>query len=608
MAGYVAEYRKHHPEAVFIDAGDYFDRGSSLVSLTRGEAIIGAMACMGYDMAVLGNHDWAYGDQRLRELLDMYPGFTLLGSNLGTVKGNLPRNVPKVLIKEFSGIRVGFLGITLDSYGKGSQTRPWLYILDCIESTREAIAALKAGKVDLIVAVTHLGFQKMHHETKSAHPSDVDLVKEFPDIKVVVGGHSHTSIDESVTRQVYKETGGIIVQCAASGLELGCLKLYINSETRAISSFEAKHIPVDDGLPEHPAVAAFIKQQYMEYMPNARTVIGEFREDVEFHNLAYWYSDFLRAQAGADIVLLPRRSIYDEPTTFFKSRITVEKLFSYFYDHYLVKGVVKGSDLLAFCSAAERRDRFNPFHHRGRPFSGDAIFYSGMTVRFDKADSSVNFGLDPEKEYTLVIPWPFIDQDISRFRHKLPVRDDVVIEKAAPGLVIRQATLLPVTTREMLVRALQIIPVEVVARNIAAGSLAKRLGLEEGTELAKPVLEFYYKSDELGDPMINEYHIDAMGWAAGQEMAEIKEMAWKVNNILVEFLRSVDLILVDFKLEFGRHQGRVLLGDEISPDTCRFWDAHTREKLDKDRFRRDMGGVEDAYQEVLRRLKSVTGR
>ncbi|KKM10404.1 phosphoribosylaminoimidazole-succinocarboxamide synthase [Clostridiales bacterium PH28_bin88] len=162
--------------------------------------------------------------------------------------------------------------------------------------------------------------------------------------------------------------------------------------------------------------------------------------------------------------------------------------------------------------------------------------------------------------------------------------------------------------REMLVRALEIIPVEVVARNIAAGSLAKRLGLEEGTELAKPVLEFYYKSDELGDPMINEYHIDAMGWATGQEMAEIKEMAWKVNNILVEFLRSVDLILVDFKLEFGRHQGRVLLGDEISPDTCRFWDAHTREKLDKDRFRRDMGGVEDAYQEVLRRLKSVTGR
>ena len=452
MAGYVAEYRKHHPEAVFIDAGDYFDRGSSLVSLTRGEAIIGAMARMGYDMAVLGNHDWAYGDQRLRELLDMYPGFTLLGSNLGTAKGSLPQNVPKVLIKEFSGIRVGFLGITLDSYGKGSQTRPWLYILDCIESTREAIAALKAGKVDLIVAVTHLGFQKMHHETKSAHPSDVDLVKEFPDIKVVVGGHSHTSVDESVTRQVYKETGSIIVQCAASGAELGCLKLYINSQTRAISSFEAKHIPVDDSLPEQPAVAAFIKQQYREYMPKAKIIVGEFREDVEFHNLAYWYSDFLRDQAGADIVLLPRRSIYDEPTIFFKSRITVERLFSYFYDHYLIKGVVKGSDLLAFCSAAERRDRFNPFHHRGRPFSGDAIFYSGLTATFNKADSCVNFGIVPDKEYSLVVPWPFSDQDISSYRHKLPARADVKMKNVVPGLAFRQTTLLPETTREILVR------------------------------------------------------------------------------------------------------------------------------------------------------------
>lgn len=452
MAGHVAEYRKQHPATVFIDAGDYFDRGSSLVTLTRGETIIGAMARMGYDMAVLGNHDWAYGDQRLRELLDLYPGFTLLGSNLGTMKGNLPGNVPRVLVKEFSGVKIGFLGITLDSYGKNTNARPWLYIQDCRKSAREAVAELKAAKADLIVAVTHLGFQKMKHETNSTHPSDVDLVKEFPDIKVVVGGHSHTSVDESVTRQVYKETGSIIVQCAAGGAELGRLILHVNSDSRSISSFDVMHIPVDDSLPELPAVASFIEQHYRQHMPKAKTVVGEFREDVEFYNLAYWYSDFIRNQTGADVVLLPRRSIYDEPDIFFKGRVTVEKLYSYFYDHYLVKGAVKGSDLLAYCVAAERRDRFNPFHHRGRPFSGDAIFYSGMTVTFDKTDSSVNFGLEPDKEYTLVVPWPFADQDISRYRHQLPARTDVKIENVVPGLVLKQTTILPSTTREILVR------------------------------------------------------------------------------------------------------------------------------------------------------------
>lgn len=155
---------------------------------------------------------------------------------------------------------------------------------------------------------------------------------------------------------------------------------------------------------------------------------------------------------------------------------------------------------------------------------------------------------------------------------------------------------------EMLVKKLEIIKVEVVARNIAAGSLAKRLGLAEGTELARPVVEFYYKDDALGDPMINEYHVYALDLATAEELGKMAETALLVNEILRADLKEKDIILVDFKLEFGRHKGRVLLGDEISPDTCRFWDAHTREKLDKDRFRRDLGNVSEAYAEVLRRL------
>lgn len=161
----------------------------------------------------------------------------------------------------------------------------------------------------------------------------------------------------------------------------------------------------------------------------------------------------------------------------------------------------------------------------------------------------------------------------------------------------------PVDERSMLVKKLAIIPIEVVTRNIAAGSLAKRLGWEEGRELSRPVVEFYYKDDALGDPLINRYHARALEAADDAEMDFLEKAALKVNQILREYLKARQTILVDFKLEFGRRHGRILLGDEISPDTCRFWDAATREKLDKDRFRRDLGQVEEAYQEIYKRLK-----
>jgi len=159
--------------------------------------------------------------------------------------------------------------------------------------------------------------------------------------------------------------------------------------------------------------------------------------------------------------------------------------------------------------------------------------------------------------------------------------------------------------RDMLVKRLDIVPVEVIVRNIAAGSISKRLGLEEGTRLKKTVLEFCYKSDELHDPMINDYHIAAMGLTTPSRLEKIKAYSMDINKVLIKFFKRVGIELVDFKLEFGLHKKRLLLGDEISPDTCRFWDAKTRKKLDKDRFRRDMGGVEDAYQEVWGRVREI---
>lgn len=157
--------------------------------------------------------------------------------------------------------------------------------------------------------------------------------------------------------------------------------------------------------------------------------------------------------------------------------------------------------------------------------------------------------------------------------------------------------------RETAVKAVSIVPLEVIVRNIAAGSLAKRLGLDEGLKLSSTVLEFCYKRDDLGDPLVNEYHIRALNLASESELLQIKEYSSQINTILGDYLLPLGIELVDFKLEFGRTEdGSIILADEISPDTCRFWDTKTRKKLDKDRFRRDLGGVEDAYKEILFRL------
>lgn len=157
--------------------------------------------------------------------------------------------------------------------------------------------------------------------------------------------------------------------------------------------------------------------------------------------------------------------------------------------------------------------------------------------------------------------------------------------------------------RETAVKKVAIVPLEVIIRNVAAGSLSKRLGLPEGTALKCPVLEFSYKNDELGDPMVNDYHILAMDLATREELDQIAQMSFKINQLMVDFFKSVKVDLIDFKIEFGKtSDGQIILADEISPDTCRFWDSDTHEKLDKDRFRRDMGGVEEAYEEMMRRL------
>ncbi|WP_342542926.1 phosphoribosylaminoimidazolesuccinocarboxamide synthase [Paenisporosarcina sp. FSL H8-0542] len=160
---------------------------------------------------------------------------------------------------------------------------------------------------------------------------------------------------------------------------------------------------------------------------------------------------------------------------------------------------------------------------------------------------------------------------------------------------------------EQLVKKVDIIPIEVVVRQVAAGSLAKRLGLDEGVELARPIVEFYYKDDELGDPLITEEHIELLNIASKEEVQALYDKGLQVNEILTQFFKEIGVILVDFKLEFGRdNEGNVLLADEISPDTCRLWDEKTKQKLDKDVFRRELGQLTDAYEIILSRLGGIT--
>ncbi len=156
--------------------------------------------------------------------------------------------------------------------------------------------------------------------------------------------------------------------------------------------------------------------------------------------------------------------------------------------------------------------------------------------------------------------------------------------------------------RETLVKKVSIVPLEVIVRNVAAGSFSKKLGIEEGTPLKQPTLEFSYKNDDLHDPFINSYYALGLGLATQEEIDTITKYAFAINSFMVKFFKGLNIDLIDFKIEFGRFHDQILLADEISPDTCRFWDSTTHEKLDKDRFRRDMGGVEEAYQEIMKRL------
>ena len=239
--------------------------------------------------------------------------------------------------------------------------------------------------------------------------------------------------------------------------------------------------------------------------------------------------------------------------------------------------------------------------------------YSAMTRRRRIYEGKAKVLFEGPEPGTLV---QYFKDDATAFnnqKHAIITGKGVLNNRISEYLMVRLAEIgIPthfvrrLNMREQLIREVEIIPVEVVVRNVVAGSLAKRLGLEDGTPLPRSIVEYYYKADELGDPLVSEEHITAFGWASVQDLDDILSMSLRINDFLSGLFLSVGLRLIDFKLEFGRlyegDQVYIVLADEISPDSCRLWDTETNEKLDKDRFRQDLGNVEGAYQEVARRL------
>lgn len=234
----------------------------------------------------------------------------------------------------------------------------------------------------------------------------------------------------------------------------------------------------------------------------------------------------------------------------------------------------------------------NPINKKDQLYEGKAkVIFStdtdGVNIMYFKDDATA---FNAEKKGTIVGKG-VINNKISS-----------AIFRYLEGKGIKTHFVEELSDREMAVKEVEIIPVEVIVRNITAGSISKRLGIEEGIELSSPILEYCYKDDDLGDPFINDYIIRVMGYATQGELDIMESVALKVNELMKEFFDERGIILVDYKLEFGRYKGEVLLADEITPDGCRLWDKVTREKLDKDRFRRDLGNIEEAYEKVLKRV------
>jgi len=431
LAGEVAAWRAGHPATLFLDAGDWFDRGSPLPTVDRGETLIGAMARMGYDAVTVGNHDWAYGKERLYEFAET-SGLRFVCADLGTNAERLPRGMSATWLTEVGGVKVGLFGLTLDGPVASPKNRDILFRSKTgLDAARDAVAELRGQGAELVIALTHMGLEPMTHESPDKL-TDVVIAKSVPGIDVIVGGHTHTNLKPELTDSLLAETGVVIVQSGALAQYLGRLDLTWDTTAHKLVRHRAENLRPAADWPAQPEVADWLAERYRLLMPDADRVVGAVSERIERYNLGAWYADFLRARTGADVALVYRKCLYDEPAHYGPTAsLTMEQLGAWIHDARVMTWKIPRQALLAYLLSDPIRDRLNPLHDKGRPFTGDGIYYSGLTATWDPATGQVASELPAKDTLTVVTPWPFTEW--YEVRTKGWPTDDVIAQRPVLG-------------------------------------------------------------------------------------------------------------------------------------------------------------------------------
>jgi len=469
IAGYVRDYKRQHPNTLFLDAGDFFERGSSLVTRTRGEAICAAMARMGYDGLTLGNHEWYYGGARLAGLIRLYR-LPVLCANLEAGTVEVPENVLKTRLFQMEGVRVGVFGLS----GGTVRRRPDLRNTDIVKAAQEAIKALKAQRADVVVALTHLGIPD---NPNPALPGDKQLCRRFPEIDVVVGGHSHDLVTGEDARRLFQETGAIIVQSGGYGAYVGKLVLDVDGQTGRVVGFDVENVKVGERLPVDEGVASLVGDFYRRYMPEAGLPAAQVEEPLEPYQLGFWYAEFIRSQVGADVALLfvPHLWRVDRACV-----LNFESLYGRLQRRLIFTATVSG-DTLEKCLTSERNAyRLNPLYKAQHK----VIFYAGMRLGYDAEAGAVMTDLDAQRQYRVAFCWPVDNpftvawRDVVKYLEGSAPVQQAVQEGLFLGMAVREPALFPATSWQLMRKAAAHRPL--MLRPVGPDSLAEwKLWLED---------------------------------------------------------------------------------------------------------------------------------
>lgn len=400
IARVVSTHRRKGEPTLFLDAGDYFDRGEIVGDMTRGEAVYGAMSLMGYDAVTMGNHEWSYGLEHFKNMIERYP-LQLLVANVSAGRTALPsRHFERTMIRDIQGVKVGIFGMTLNYF---SSQKDWS-TTDITAAARESIDLLKKQGVRFIIALTHAGMNKL---PEHQGPSDPELARLFPDIDIIVGGHCHTRVSNEQVDRLFEETGVIIHQSAAYGQSLGRIDVTLDRATGERLGYRVAQIPIDAGAAGDPEVQRFIDQMYADHFPDHALPAARIQPGLEAHDVGTWVTQFIRQEAGADIAISGTMGGYGFlPPLWGPGDYTLAQLLRSFPNRVILTASVEGQDLKIFFEThgtGPDPDHFNILH----PQKHRRIHHAGVHLTFDGDQARVSTDIDPGRTYVVAFSWTF---------------------------------------------------------------------------------------------------------------------------------------------------------------------------------------------------------